>query len=172
MALKAIVDDIHTQLATIDATFAAAQPTSKLGGQYLSENAAPPRVVWVPLRAAPGAFDPRGTTPRAFGMSRHMNVACHVWGADSDAADLLLNEVHNAARRSLGSGARWVSEDWPQQDGDAIADLGTLVVVVFEFRIPITEVQQTTVKVTDPTKLTQTVEADFPGSTVSGSPAP
>jgi hypothetical protein len=172
MSIKAIVDDIHAHLCTIDAAFAAAQPTSRLGGEFMSENAAPPRVVWVPLRAAPGIFDPRGTTPRAFGMARHVNVACHIWGADDDSADTLLNEVHNAARRSLGAGARWLSEDWPQKDGDVIADYGTLVVVVFEFRIPITEVQQTTVKVTDPNKLTQTVQADFPGSSVSGSPAP
>src|SRR6266480_3057387 len=112
MGLKAIVDDIHTQLAVIDPTFAIAQATALLGGQYLSENVAPPRVVWVALRAAPGAFDPRGKEPRAFGMSRHLNAACHIWGVDTAAAETLLNEVHNAARRSLGAGARWISEDW------------------------------------------------------------
>jgi hypothetical protein len=169
MGLQAIVDDIYTQLAIIDPTFATAQTSSKLGAKFLHENVAPPRVVWVPLRSSPGPFDPRGLTPRAFGLARHLNAACHIWGADDAGADLLLNEVHNAARRSLGAGARWISEDWPQQDGDAIAELGTLVVVVFEFRIPITEVGQTTVQVTT---LTQTVQADFPGSSVSGSPAP
>ncbi len=169
MGLQAVVDDIHAQLAIIDAPFAVAQPTAFLGAKYLNENVAPPRVVWVALRAAPGAFDPRDKTPRAFGMSRHLNVACHIWGVDTAAAETLLNEVHNAARRSLGSGSRWTSEDWPQQEGDAIAELGTLVIVVFEFRIPITEVGQT-----NQTVLTtqQTTQVDFPNSSVAGSPAP
>lgn len=169
MALQAVVDDIHTQLATIDGALATAQPTSLLGARYLSEQAAPPRVVWVALKGKPGALDPRGTTPRAFGC-RYLDVACHIWGADTASAEVLLNEVHNAARRSLGSGARWISEDWPQQSGDEIAQLGTLVVVVFEFRIPITELQQAVVTVTS---VTQTTAMDFPdGQSVSGTPAP
>jgi hypothetical protein len=172
MGLQTIVDDIYTQLAIIDPAFAVAQTESKMGGEFLSENVAPPRVVWVPLRGTPGAFDPRGKEPRAFGMARHVHIACHIWGANDAGADTLLNEVHNAARRSFGSGSRWISEDWPQQDGDVIAQLGTYVVVVFEFRIPITEVGQATVQVTDPAKLTQTVQADFPASSVSGTPAP
>ena len=102
-------------------------------------------------------------------MSRHLAAACHIWGADTASAETLLNEVHNAGRRSLGAGARWTSEDWPQQEGDAIAELGTLVVVVFEFRIPITEVGQTTQTVAT---TQQTTAMDFPNSSVSGSPAP
>src|SRR6266850_378085 len=171
MGLKAILDDIHTQLALIDPALATAQPTSLIGGTYLNENVAPPRVVWVPISAAPGRFEPRGLTPRAFGMARYLHVACHMWGKDDDAAETLLLEVHNAARRSMASGARWISEDWPQRDGDVIAQYGTEVVVVFEFHIPITELGQTTVQVTDPAKLTQTVEVDFPLSTVSGTPS-
>jgi hypothetical protein len=169
MGLAAIVADIHTQLCAIDASFAAKQPDPLLGGPYLSENDAAPRVVWVALRAAPGPFAPTGREPRAFGMARHLAVACHIWGADTASAELLLQEVHNAARRSLGAGARWSSEDWPQQDGDAIAQSGTEVVVVFEFRLPITELGQA---VATPTTAQQTVEIDFPNSTVSGSPAP
>jgi hypothetical protein len=115
-------------------------------------------------------MDPRGTTPRAIGMSRHLSAACHIWGVDTAAAETLLNEVHNAARRSLGAGARWTSEDWPQQDGDRIAELGTLAIVVFEFRVPITELGQQAVTVT---QAQQTTEIDFPsGQQVSGSPAP
>lgn len=169
MALADVVADIHTQLATIDPTLAAAQPAALLGAVYLHEQAAAPRVVWVALRGKPGALDPRGLAPRAFG-SRYLDVACHIWGADPAGTDTLLNEVHNAARRSLGAGARWISEDWPQQEGDEIAQAGTLAIVVFEFRIPIVEVAQQSVTVLT---AEQTTAMDFPdGTSVSGSPAP
>jgi hypothetical protein len=169
VALANVVADIHTQLATIDSALATAQPAALLGSVYLNEQAAPPRVVWVALRGKPGALDPRGTTPRAFGC-RYLDVACHIWGADAAATDALLNEVHNAARRSLGAGARWLAEEWPQQTGDEIAECGTLAIVVFEFRIPIVEVQQQAVTVLT---AQQTTEMDFPdGTSVSGTPAP
>lgn len=169
MGLRDIIDDIYAQHALIDPDFAVAQQKALLGAQHLFELVAPPRVVWVPVRAQPGPLDPRGLEPRAFGMSRHLSVACHIWGATTELAETLLLEVHNAARASLGAGARWSSEEWPQQDGDMIAELGTAIVVVFEFRLPITELQQQAVAVT---QAQQTTEMDFPdGSSVSGSPS-
>lgn len=167
--LSDIVTDIHAQLVIIDATIATAQPTALIGSHFLHENSAPPRVVWLPLRAKPGALDQRGVMPRSLG-TRTLSVACHIWGTDTTAAETLLNNVFNAARRSLGSGARWESEDWPQQDGDQVLQLGELVIVVFEFRIPITETGQLVQTVTG---LPQTTSMAFgDGQLVSGTPAP
>jgi hypothetical protein len=170
MALVDIIGDFHAQLCAIDADFAAAEPDPLLGRVYLQETAAPPRVVWVPLRAAPDPHVPHGRDPRPIGLPRALAVECHIWGRDTAAAETLLFEVHNAARRSLGAGARWVSEDWPDFDGDTSVKFGAKVVVVFQFRIPITEVGQETVTVT---AVEQTTEIDFAdGEVVSGEPAP
>jgi hypothetical protein len=87
VALQAVVDDIHTQLATIDGALATAQPTSLLGARYLSEQAAPPRVVWVALKGKPGALRPSRHDPARVRLPV-LDVACHIWGADPASAEV------------------------------------------------------------------------------------
>jgi hypothetical protein len=177
MALSTVIADVHTNLVSLDAGLAVAQPSPLVGALFLHENCAPPRVVWVPVRSSPGPLNQRqapassrSTAPRQLG-TRNLSVAAHIWGADPDAAEALLVNVHNAMRLSLGGSYAWTSEEWPQQDGDAIEQLGTLVIVVFELHVPIVEAGQAFS--TPPNTLAQTTQMDFPsGSSVAGTPAP
>jgi hypothetical protein len=143
MALSDIVTDVHAQLVIVDAGIATAQPTGKLGAIYLAEFAAPPRVVWVPLRALPDAK----AWPRA-GSRRDRSASASCPPQRTSGARIPAQPRRCSSTSTTPAGARWAaatqwtSEDWPQQDGGEIAECGTLVVVVFQFRVPITEAGQ------------------------------
>lgn len=109
------------ELAAIVADITGWAGTSLVGRRYLAQQGAPPRMVWVPLRATPQpAMKVAGATRSIY--TRRLTLAVYVWQTTpdtlSDTIDALLAACH---RRWHG---RWSygGEDWV--DESAQTDLG------------------------------------------------
>lgn len=112
---------LATEIDAIMADVTGWTGSHKIGRRYLAHNAAPPRMVWVPIRATPQPAVKIAGPTRSI-ATRRLAFAIYVWceSADalSDTIDALLAAVH---RRWHG---RWTyaGEDWT--DEAAQTDLG------------------------------------------------
>jgi hypothetical protein len=120
---------------------------SVVGPEHLKAHDAPPRVVWVPSRDRYGPPESTGANPRSL-RTRLAGCEVHVWGADYDATEALLNLVQAAIHYvtygsyQLDQGdAGWLALDGPLQN------LGRAYVFHVVFKIPVTEAPMKTAPV-------------------------
>jgi hypothetical protein len=132
LALKAILTDIISHLPGGTA--------SLIGPEFVRDLATkPPRVIWIPGKDRWVAPDDPGADPRPL-WTRAAGVEVHIWGADYDATEDLINGVATAIHEGsqLWGGYAAVGDaGWPTLDGRFTA-LGRLYVMNVEFFIPVT----------------------------------
>ncbi len=139
--LEQVVAAVTAQLPS-----AGAGITIHIGSEFLMQNEAPPRIVWVPTKDRYGPPRGVGGNPRNV-RTRHVGYECHVWGVDYEAAELLADQVQ-AALYFLYWGVFQVTEgQWPQNLGATageVTQFGRNYVFFFTIDIPIAEAGQTT----------------------------
>jgi hypothetical protein len=156
--------------------------TCKLGEEFVADNDAPPRVVFVPsadrytVQMRSAGTSPR--TPRS-PRTRMAGLKLHCWAAkdaadstayaDLSAAELLVHRVV-CALHSISHGAvEFEGGEWTPAGLDHHGRVYTLSV---RLALPITPPVPTTTSVTVLHVDDVTATMDFPSSDVSGSPAP
>ncbi len=140
---------MSTTLATeIDAVMADVTGWSgdhAIGRRHLAHLDAPPRMVWVPVRATPSAPVKISGATRSI-YTRRLTFAVYVWcatpDATSDAVDALLAACH---RRWHG---RWsyAGEDWTTEA--AQTDLGELATVTITVDLAVLDTAAVTATLT------------------------
>lgn len=111
--LSAIVDEFTAKLANPDVSVG-------IGRDFLSRNARPPRIAFVPDSASYGPAPRVGGNPRPL-YARNLSVSVHIWGASFAATEeLLLDTV--VALRGIASGPQMQlgGEQWLAQQGEAV----------------------------------------------------
>ncbi len=118
--------------------FLPAGVTPYFGAENLSQNDAPPRIVWVPTAGRFGPAQQRGSgqlDPRAL-HTDHATVEAHCWGTDSAGAEALKAAFVLALRSALGPNYRPTGYRWTDP---ALTQLGRECILTFELDIPITD---------------------------------
>lgn len=113
------------------------KPSMGFGARALSENDAPPRVVWVPRE---GRHDKKqltaGDRNQAVRMiwTRHVLIDLHIWAADETAAEELCNHIVATLEEGLGAGGySMAGESWQASESTAA---GIKMVLSFVLRMP------------------------------------
>jgi hypothetical protein len=145
-------------ISTVDAELEAAdvELTSLVGAHHLAAEGAPPRVVWVPTEDSFGPAEKGGVEPRQL-RTRIAGVEAHVWGQDLAATEALVNSVIAAVHAAAHGSYAVSSGRWYGQDGEVL-HFGTVCVLSFQFRIPVTAPTYETAVVETVTK-TATLES-------------
>ena len=118
---------------------------SLVGEKHVFENGAPPRLVWVPGRDSFGPAEKGGTAPRQL-RTRIARFDVHVWGADFEATEALVNDTI-AAIYLMTRGSFELSEGEWVTAGELLA-FGAVCILGVSFKIPVTEAPSTTKVVT------------------------
>lgn len=138
MSLATIVAAVHAKLAT-------AGVACEVGAEYLSRQAAPPRITWVFAKETQehdgeysgGISELAGDGLRRQVATRKLIVEAHVWAATTAAADSLLGDLIAAALRTLGSSCRLGGAVWPKQTQHQQLKRGENAVQVFTISVPV-----------------------------------
>lgn len=143
MSLLAVLNDVSARLDPA--------VTVHVGAEWIRQEEAPPRVVWVPKSESYGPPTPQGgdgiTNPAPL-WTRRSVVECHLWANDFDAAEALLQAVVRSLHLSLTHHSYQVtSGEWIPSDGTTV-NLGVVYVLTLEIMIPITRAPDTTTVVT------------------------
>jgi len=124
--------------------------TYALGRRHVSQNASPPRVVWIPRAATPkGAVKSQFPGGARSIATRSMELLVRCWGADVDAADALAQAVLAAAHRRWHGRWAYLGEEWDV--ADAQVELGELVVLRVSVDLAVLDRTPTTAHVTSAT---------------------
>jgi hypothetical protein len=138
----AFVTDIVPAITAV-LTSRGVAATVKVGGKHISENDAPPRIVWV-MRGGPGgAAREVGGNPRHL-RTRNLGVEAHVWAESYDAAEALLNELLSATHQALHGSYSFDGEEWVEEE---LLALGCVVIARLTFRVPVTEPVKATAEI-------------------------
>lgn len=157
-----------------------------VGEEYLINNDAPPRVIWVPTRdqfdgALRYSKPPTAMTPRSI-FTRRAGCQIHVWGAgtvvdtnpykDIAATELLLNRFLYMLRQVAYGAFTLTGGSWLPKANRG--ELGRCYLLDVTFDIPVVPAPAddatTSVTLTNVDPMSGT--AVFPGSEVTGDPAP
>ena len=136
MALSQIFDYVNGKLGEA----VPGLTTGKTGSDIFAAGAAPPRVVWVPTsegfdhKTAQGGDDV--SNPRHL-CNRVVLVEVHLWAADDDAVEALLNIVVSNVHDALGGpGYEPAGGDWLATD--ALGKSGSAYVLHLQIFVPVT----------------------------------
>jgi hypothetical protein len=159
MALSAIFEAVKAEIDVL-----APGTSIVMGGEYLQQNAAPPRIVFVPtddtyrqpeIHEGDGvAYDlPTGARPL---IEVSASVEFHIWAASWDDAETLRNAVVVALRRCAAAAFEILRGGWvtPQAAG---LQSGRAYVLLVSFPIPVLDAAPLLATVT----ATDTVDVAF-----------
>ncbi len=121
-----------------------------LGPEFIRQEAAPPRIVWVPTRE--GIPAPRKTqqgaapfAPRPL-KSRDVGVDIHIWQLDYPTTEALWQSLEQAVHQTMVGAYDLEGASW-----DGVASLtrsGRVLTAHYRFLIPLVDVSSTTAIVT------------------------
>ncbi len=144
-----MIEDVFTAVTTALTTGVAPPLTAAqcfLGPEFLRQEDAPPRIVWVPTeeRIAAGRKTQTGAVayaPRAL-RTREVRIDIHCWGADYPGAETLWSALEQSVHGSLVGAYELDGASW-----DQVASLirsGRVLTAHYHFLIPLTDVASTT----------------------------
>lgn len=109
MAIGALLDEIEKHLLV-------GYPKLQLarGVKAIEQHGSPPRVTWVITGGAHSPAEKVGK-PKSL-LTRDLNLIAHVWAADVDALDELVNDTLVALHRVCHGSYRPLGEDWIPDD--------------------------------------------------------
>lgn len=159
----------------------------KLGAEHINLNAAPPRIIWVPMVDQYRRGRARGVTPigekRRHIGTRIAGVRIRLWAAAAPAstatavehfraAEELLRKMLLALHQQAFGIVSILGIEWIGGDGQEVGQLGRACELTVTFEIPIFEqLDEADVAEALVTIGTQTMTADFPPEGTSGNDA-
>lgn len=140
--ISTIFKAVSQQLDNVLRGLGLQPPTHELGADHLAENGAPPQIIWVLDGGRVTSARQTGSGPRALGVreiaERNERCLIHIWAADFDATERLMNHFVAAARAcATGFSFQALSTDWKVGQEKKTAD-GRLCILEVEFGIPFT----------------------------------
>lgn len=117
----------------------------RFGGEYLAENEAPPRAVWVPTADTYGPPEIHETTGYVLGEGARplyeciASVAIHLWGRSTAEVELLRDTMITALRRAAAAAFSVQAGSWVQPE-HTVLQSGRAYVLLVTFPVPILEV--------------------------------
>lgn len=142
MAISSILSAVEDQL---DAWNSVYGDSILIGSEHVYAHDKPPRIVAV-LRGGPGRPVVHGGANPKPVWTRSVEVEFHVWGADPDGAESLLNDLIAAIHAVAHGSAQFGGEEWPELNGEFLA-LGRVVITRATFLVPVTRPQHRTTTV-------------------------
>lgn len=118
----------------------------RVGAEFRFEADVPGRIVFVPSGARYEMAERHtGTNPRAI-RTRVARYDAYCWGQSLDDAEALLNNLCAAIHLTLGD-YELMGDTALAKDGDGVSNLGFVLVLHVEFRVPVTLPEDTTLEV-------------------------
>lgn len=139
-----------TELAThIVAASPPAGLTFGYGARELDRAGNAPRIMWRLVRGQHEGTNRPGLNPRPL-FTRRLEIEAHLWGADDEQTELLLELVGRAVQKAAVGAFTPAREEWPAEDDDRRTHQrrGSYCVLTFELLVPVTAATQTTARVT------------------------
>ena len=131
MAIQAIFDVLVDALAAVNIAV-------KVGPESLGNNVAPPCVTLVLGEETYDGPQPRFIGPPRVLDVRRVGVHAHVWGADYDDTERVLQMFIYMLHSAVGKSLEIVSGRWTQQNGAALVQFGRIYLLEFQLLIPVT----------------------------------
>ena len=128
MGLAAVIEAVSS--------FLPYEATTLVGEESLAQDGTPMRIVWVPQADSFTAPQERGNPERRSLATRRMAVNVHLWGANLDEAETMLEGFVYALRSSLGPNYELLSGAWL---GQALAARGRVYILGIAIHVPVPE---------------------------------
>lgn len=128
---------IRTLLSEVEALLRIAYPTLSVGfgASEVDWHGTPPRIVWIVTGAVHAAPEKPRTRMRSL-LTRRVELVAHVWAADIDQLEALVDDTLVALYRTAHGSIDFAGEDWGEAED---AHHGKAAAVRFSVSAPVIE---------------------------------